>query len=294
MKTRSGLWLLSGLVSTLLFFSCNKETSDNSIPPGMNKLSVYLTDGPADYQHVYVDIQSVEVKLDSCPGRGHDDDHHGNHPGCDDHHDSLSTSCEYWQALTINPGVYDLLTLSNGVDTLLASGFLLNGHIERIKITLGSQNSVVVDSLTYPLTMPGNHNSVFINLGREHLDSLSSNTLQLFLDFDVQRSIVYTGNGRYILKPVLRPFGSHATGEIEGVVRPRDSYQLIKAFSSTDTGYARPTPRFHEGEFKIRGLDPGTYSVFIQGRNGYQDTTITNVQVNRGRDTDIGTITLHQ
>ena len=50
----------------------------------MNKLSVYLTDGPADYQHVYIDIQSVEVKLDTCSGSGHDDDH-GNHSGCDDH-----------------------------------------------------------------------------------------------------------------------------------------------------------------------------------------------------------------
>lgn len=297
MKTRSGLGLLFGLAITLIFFSCGKEKSDNSIPPGMNKLSVYLTDGPADYQHVYIDIQSVEVKLDSCNGRGHDDDDdhgNGNHPGCDDHHDSLSTSCEYWQALAINPGVYDLLTLSNGVDTLLASGFLLNGHIKRIKITLGSQNSVVVDSITYPLTLPGNNSSVYINLGREHLDSLSSNTLQLFLDFDVEHSIVHTGNGRYILRPVLHAFSTHATGEIEGLIRPRDSYQLIKAFSSTDTGYARPTPRFHEGEFKIRGLDAGTYSVYIQGRNGYQDTTITGVQVSRGRETEIGSITLHQ
>lgn len=293
MKTPSGLWPLAALFLTFFFFSCGKESSDNTIPPGMNKLSVYLTDGPADYQHVYIDIQSVEVKLDTCSGSGHDDDH-GNHSGCDDHHDSLSTSCEYWQALAINPGVYDLLTLSNGVDTLLASGFLLNGHIERIKITLGTQNSVVVDSQTHPLTLPGNLSSVYINLGREHLDSLSSNTLQVFLDFDLEHSIVHTGNGQYILRPVLHPFSAHATGEIEGLIRPQGSYQLIKAFSATDTGFARPTPRHHEGEFKIRGLDAGTYSVFIQGRNGYQDTTINGVLVNRARDTDIGTITLHQ
>jgi hypothetical protein len=66
---------------------------------------------------------------------------------------------------------------------------------------------------------------------------------------------------------------------------------LIKAYNATDTFYARP---WDEGEFKIRGLSEGSYTVFIDGINGYQDTTITNVEVRRHDDTNIGTVILHQ
>ncbi|MBK5273222.1 MAG: carboxypeptidase regulatory-like domain-containing protein, partial [Bacteroidia bacterium] len=136
----------------------------------------------------------------------------------------------------------------------------------------------------------GNQNFVYINIHREHLDSISSNNLQLFLDFNLDRSIKII-NGEYWLKPVLKPFGRHSSGEIEGKVRPVHSFGTIKAFNATDTAFARPED---EGEFKIRGLADGTYSLLIEGINGYQDTTITNIDVTRGHDTKLGTIQLHK
>lgn len=290
MKRLTGLLLPIVIITTMLFFySCQKDVTavENNIPDGMNKLSVYLTDGPTDYQKVLIDIQRIEVKLDTCR-RNNDDDH--NSPGCDDDHDSLSTRCQVWDTLNINPGVYDILTLRNGLDTLLASGFLLNGKIERIKITLGNNNSVLVDSVLYPLNLVNHQNFVYVNIRREHLDSLSSNNLQLYLDFDLQRSIVYA-NGKYWLKPVLKPFGRHSSGEIEGKIRPVHAYATIKAFNATDTAFARPED---EGEFKIRGLREGTYSLFIDGINGYRDTTISNIVVRRNHETELGTIQLHQ
>jgi hypothetical protein len=288
---RMPLLALAFLSISALLFSCSKENSSGSdVPPGMNRLSVYLTDGPLDFQNVFVDIQGVEVKIDTCedrPGhpRGNDDDHHH---GCDDHHDSLSSSCEVWQSLNINPGVYDVLALNNGIDTLLGASNLYQGHIERIKITLGSNNSVVVDSVTHPLNLLNNQSVVYINLRREHLDSLSSNQFQLFLDFNLPRSIRYFA-GQYWLSPVLIPFGQHATGSISGRIRPQGSYSLIQASSANDTSYAIP----HHGEFKIRGLNPGNYSVYIQGANGYQDTTINNVMVEARRTAQLGEIQLH-
>ena len=252
----------------------------------MNKLSVYITDGPTDYQQVLVDIQGIQVKLDTCR-RNNDDDH--DHPGCDNDHDSAYHHCEIWDTLSINPGVYDLLTLRNGLDSLLASGFVLNGKIERIKFILGNNNSVMVDSVIHPLNLVNNQHYVYIDIHREHLDSLSSNNLQLYLDFDLEHSIHYYG-GQYWLKPVLRPFSPHSTGEIEGKVRPNFSYGLIKAYNATDSAYALP---WSEGEFKLRGLHAGTYTVFINGRNGYSDSTITNVVVTQHHETDLGTIQLH-
>jgi hypothetical protein len=292
MKRLTGVLLCSalGFISMYLFNSCQKEVSGNSsnIPAGMNKVSVYLADGPTDYQHVFIDIQQIAIKLDTCR-RNSDDDH--DQPGCDDDHDSLSRHCEIWDTLNIHAGVYDLMTLRNGLDTLLASGFVLNGKIERIKITLGTNNSVVVDSISYPLHLINNQNFVYVNIHKEHLDSVSSNNLQLFLDFDLQHSIAYV-NGQYWLKPVLKPFGRHSSGEIEGKIRPVHSYGLVKAFNATDSAYALPW--WDQGEFKIRGLHDGTYSLFIDGINGYRDTTIHNIVVQRNHETDIGIIQLRQ
>ncbi len=293
MKKRIGFLFSLALVciSIFIFNSCQKEASniDGSVPAGMNRVSVYLTDGPTDYQHVYIDIQQIAIKLDTCAHNG-DNDH--NHPGCDDDHDSLAVgSCQIWDTLAINPGVYDLMTLRNGLDTLLASGFVLNGKIERIKITLGTNNSVVVDSITYPLNLLNGQNYVYVNIRREHLDFVSSNSLRFYLDFDLQKSIRYV-NGQYWLKPVLKPFGRHSSGEIEGKIRPLFSHGMIKAYNSTDTAYAWPW--WQNGEFKVRGLHEGTYSLFIDGILGYRDTTITGIVVQRNRDTDLGVIQLQR
>ncbi|MBS1512131.1 MAG: DUF4382 domain-containing protein [Bacteroidetes bacterium] len=292
MKPNSGsLWLggIAVVAICLFFYSCQKETSaaGDNIPAGQQKVSVYLADGPTDYQQVLIDIQQIAVKVDTCHRNG-DDDH--DQPGCDDDHDQHHSNCEIWDTLNINPGVYDLLKLRNGLDTLLASGFTINGKILRIKLTLGTNNSVMADSVIHPLHLINNQNFVYVNILRQHLDSLTSNNFQLYLDFDLQHSIFYIG-GQYWLKPVLKPFSLHSFGEIEGKVRPVHSFGLIQAYNATDTGYALP---FDQGEFKIRGLKAGTYSVLIKGANGYKDSTISNVTVVQHQDTQVGTIVLHQ
>lgn len=287
------------LVSVLAFFgailfvvSCQKNISSDtaSIPAGKSKLSVYLLDGPNDYQQVNIDISGILVKVDTCDKSGReedDDDHHG----CDDDHDSSRVQCDVWDTLSINPGVYDLLKLQNGVDTLLASGYIPQGRIERIKFVLGTNNTVMVDSVIHTLKLRNNQNFIFLNIKHEDIDSITSNNFQLYLDFDLSRSIQFK-NGDYWLKPVLKPFGHHSTGEIEGKVRPVNSHGFIAAINGTDTTFARPD--HHEGEFKIRGLKPGTYSVLIDGINGYQDSLIQNVQVKRGKEVELGKIVLHK
>ncbi|MBS1920799.1 MAG: DUF4382 domain-containing protein [Bacteroidetes bacterium] len=284
----SGAFLLFS--SLAIFYACQKDSSiggDSGIPPGKMKLSVRLTDGPSDFQKVFIDIQSIAVKVDTCERNGYPDH---DHPGCDDHHDQMDGHCEYWDTLDIRPGIYDLMTLRNGLDTLIASGFLINGKIERIKFTLGDRDSVMVDSVMHPLNLIFHYHSVFVNIRREHLDSLSSNNFQLYLDFNLSRSIFYF-YGKYWLSPVLIPFSSYSFGSIEGKIKPDHSYGFVKAFNATDTSYAWP---WNEGYFKIRGLRPGTYSMLISGRNGYKDSTLNNITVDRGRNTKVGTIQLHQ
>ena len=62
------------------------------------------------------------------------------------------------------------------------------------------------------------------------------------------------------------------------------------AINGTDTTIA--IPEDDDGEFKIVGLNAGTYTVFVDGQNNYRDTTIAGVMVRNNEDTHIPTITL--
>lgn len=287
-------WLLASALSILLigviFSACQKDISgDENIPAGQAKLSIYLTDGPYDFDKVLVDVQGILVKVDTCEkqGRHDDDDDDDDH---DEYHDRRE-DCDIWDTLQIRPGVYDLLTLRNGNDTLLASGYIPRGEIEKIKFVLGSNNSIVVDSVTYPLRLKEDKNFIYVKIKHGDIDSIGNNNFEMFLDFDVARSIRFI-NAVYWLKPVLKPFCKSGSGEIEGKIRPVGSHGMIAAIIGTDTAYARPD--HHEGEFKIRGLKEGTYSLFVDGINGYRDTIINNIQVRRGKETELKTITLQK
>ncbi len=296
MKTTRKLLIASFIaaISVIFFAACQKETSvsnDGNIPAGKTKLSVYLTDGPLDFlQQVNVDIQRIEIKIDTC-SRNDDDDDHDNRPGCDDDNDSLDRRCEIWDTLDIRAGVYDLLKLRNGIDTLLGSSFVANGKIKRIKVVLGPNNSVMLDSIVLPLRFLNNQNFIFVNISRHHLDNISLNNLKLFLDFDLFHSIKFK-DGQIWIRPVIKPFGNNSSGRIEGEVKPSGSFGTIYAFSGADTTYARPDD--DDGDFKIRGLKEGKYSLFIDGINGYMDSTINNIEVRRGKEVKLGKIQLRK
>jgi hypothetical protein len=304
------------LLTIILVYACQKEnsaSSSSSIPSGKANLSVFLTDGPYDFQKVLIDIKSIQVLVDTCHQSGdqdstendqngddhnnegdqnnHDGDHNDNQNGQDDH-DSSANNCEVWSDLQINPGIYDLLTLRNGTDTLLGSSFIPKGKIMKIKINLGSRNSIMADSVTSPLEIRDGSDFFIIKIRGEQIDSISANNFNLILDFNLAKSIHFE-DGVYWLRPEIRAFSKKHTGEIEGKVGPEHSFGLIRAANATDTAYALPEED-EEGEFKICGLKEGVYSVLIGGINGYQDSTINNVQVLMGEETKLGKIVLHK
>jgi hypothetical protein len=96
-------------------------------------------------------------------------------------------------------------------------------------------------------------------------------------------------NGQFYLKPFLSQFVPSKYAGVKGKVEPSDAKAIVSVFNSTDTAYAIPN---RDGYFKVRGLKDGIYTVFVNGSNGYGDTTITNVVVARPAETNLGTITL--
>lgn len=283
MKLKNIYVLLAAIVLLSLgFTSCSKDSSSQ-------KLDIYLTDGPADFDAVFIDITAVEVKVDTSVSHRHDD-HFGDNDGHGDDHMHRRDEFGVWQTVNFTPGVYDVLQLRNGIDSLIAST-TVNGTVRKIRFTIGSNNSVVVGGVTYPLTLinPTN-NFLYVNLNDRHRDHGNGGSLAVWVDFDLGRSIVFA-NGVYYLKPVLRPFCNSNFGEIEGRVLPLASQAIVKVYNNSDSAVAIPNP---DGRFKVRGLNPGNYTVLIDGTSPYIDTTLTNVNVTAGRDTRLGEITLRQ
>lgn len=286
--------LLAGLLLSFLFYACSKDQSgSNDVPPGKQNISLYLTDDPGFFDKVMVDIKSVKILVDTCAkkngngrGWGWGDDRDHDSPG------NFRDSCLVWDSLGIKPGVYDLLSLRNGADTLLAGGNVPAGRIKAIKITLGDNNSLVKDSITYPLALfPGSDHFIIVSLKGDEWDEFQPGRLQLWLDFDVTRSVIKVRDNTFYLRPFIKIFIPKSTGSIEGKVLPRDAYAVITAFNAQDTAYALPNPG---GEFKIRGLKQGTYSLFINGTSPYKDTTLTNISIASKKEVRLGTITLHK
>ena len=135
----------TALLMTVVLNACRKERPQTSTTEP-RKLSIYLTDGACNYDSVFIDIQMVEVLIDTCDhkgpnghGYGHRKDQrgkgHGNSNGKGhdyyDNEDLHSKGCPYWDTLTITPGVYNVLNLRNGIDTLLASGMLPAGAVKK-------------------------------------------------------------------------------------------------------------------------------------------------------------------
>lgn len=178
--------LMIGLFS---FFSCQKDSDILPLDPdeitevgeeenrelmeGERAVRIRLTDGPADLQAVNVDIIGLYIVADS----------------------------NKYQLTTVN-GVYNLLDFQNGIDTLISVDTFNSSFLKDIVLELGDNNSVVDDQgIEFPLELPSANRDFLKIKFNQKLDSLQ--LLDVQLDFDACRSVRETGNGRWILKPVI-------------------------------------------------------------------------------------------
>jgi hypothetical protein len=289
MKNKNILSLAIAALCVISMAACRKSTSDEAtVPQGKEQFSLYLTDGPGFFDQVLIDIRSVKVLVDTAPNTRIHDNENWDWRGANDHRKDSSF---VWEDLNIQPGVYDILKFRNGADTLLAASNITKGSIRLIKIEIGTQNSVVKDSVFYPINWPANlPNYVLIKLRGNECEQYQPGRKRIWLDFDINRSVI-EWNNQFYLKPVFHFFVVSNTGSIAGKVGPKEAYSVISVFNNTDTAYALPD---RNGGFKVRGLADGTYSVYINASNGYADTTISNVAVKAPKETSVGTISLRK
>ena len=266
--------------------ACKKEDS-SAISASSQRLSLYLTDDPSPYDSVLIDIKYVEVKVDTSDHHKRDDHFGDNDNDRDDDHKGRDEFGQ-WDTLQITPGMYNVSKLKNGIDTLLGT-VTINGTIRKIRITLGTDNSLRMAGVVYHLNLlPGINNYLYVKInGLHHHEAVFGQT-SLWIDFDISRSIISRA-GQYYLRPVLRPFCDNNFARVKGNVLPAEAAPLVMVYNATDTANAIPHPN---GYFKIRGLKEGTYSVLFKGSNGYRDTTLLNVQLFKGVEKIIPSVIL--
>ena len=287
MKTNKLFLGLASLVLALAVFltACTK----NGVTASSGNLSVYLTDGPGEYDSVFIDITKVEVKVDNDSLHKHRDDHGKDDDDRDDH-EKRKDSYGEWVDISFTPAIIDILSLRNGVETKLGDANIAAGTVRKIRITLGSRNRVVKDSVSYPLELRNETNNLlYVKLYDKHRQRRADSSTKVWVDFDIASSISEK-DGRFFLRPVLRPFCNDNFGEVEGKVLPLEAKAVVRITDGAGfNGVALPD---RKGEFKLRGLETGTYTVTVEGIAPYLKETITNVSVTKGKETELKTITL--
>lgn len=248
------------IIAILMLFSCSDDTiSDKTL------FTVMLTDSPADYEEVLIDIQDVRI----------------NPSGINDE--------EAWISLeNVNKGIYNLLDFTNGLDILLAEQELTPGLITQMRLVLGNNNRVKKEGVYYDLDTPSAQQSgLKLNI---HAELQAGIDYKIWIDFDAERSIIEKGNGTFSLKPVIRTYTEATNGAIKGKVDPVDAEPYIMVITTENDTFGTYADT-QTGEFLIGGLAAGTYRVELVPSTQYNPVIIEDIGVSEGQVVDLGIIT---
>lgn len=169
--------LFLGLLA-MLSTGCKKDKAEDAA------MEVMMTDAPAEFLNVYVDVKEVRI-----------------HYVSNDTSDTTSTSG--WVTLNTNAQVYDLLELRNDISVALANkNDLPIGRVNQIRLVLGSNNYVVTkDSIAFPLVIPSSAEAG-LKIQTNFVLEAGTTTI-LVIDFDAEASVREQIGGYYKMAPVI-------------------------------------------------------------------------------------------
>lgn len=261
MKTKT-LPLLAIVIITISMTACSKNDSSSN----KAHLQIALTDDPGDFEIVNIDVRDIRINYSNDTDKG-------------------------WTSLNgVKAGNYDVLRLANGREALLADAEINTGKIRQIRLVLGADNYVKVDGKTFPLITPSAQQSgLKLKINQDVSEGI---TYKLLMDFDASRSIVHTGNGKYILKPVIRTTLEAIGGSVKGFVTPSSFATAVYALQGKDTITGTYTIN---GSYMLKGLNAGTYSLaFVPANTAYKQQTKINIPVRVNNMTIVDTVHLVQ
>jgi hypothetical protein len=258
LNTILGTFAVSAMI---LFNGCKKNESGQ----GTTKVQIRMTDAPGNFDKINLSVKEIVLVSGDKP-----------------------------YTFTSSTGVFDILDFRLGTsnpDILVASGEMPSGQISEIRLVLNETgNTIVVNGVQQELKTPSAQTSGWKVKLTANPDLVEGVAYTLLLDFDAAKSIVSTGNGKYVLKPVVRGITAATSGLISGTVLPLASHPEVLVIAGTDTVGTLADPL--TGKFTVGGLSAGSYSVKFAPVNGYRDSTLTAVKVALGQNTSLGTINL--
>ncbi len=259
--------LALSVILVLTIVACTRN--DNASSSGNKaRLQVALTDDPGDYEAVFIDVEDIKINYSDDPNNG-------------------------WESLAnVKRGEYDLLKLVNDDDTILADAEVGPGKISQVRLVLGDDNFVQIDGQRIKLETPSAQQSgLKLNIHQTVEPGL---LYKLLMDFDVAKSIVKTGSGKYMLKPVIRTVLEAAGGTIKGSVKPFNFQTAVLVFRAANDTVASTYSSTADGGYQVRGLAAGAYSLhFLPGDSTFRDTVITGINVTNGAITVVDTMRLN-
>lgn len=164
-------------MGTFIFWtSCNDDDSGTGADtPGKASVQFSLTDDPAEYDAVLIEVTGLEYRVA---------------------HDTGATEASEWVTVAIDPRVYNLLELNNGTEATLVDEEMDAGKLEEVRLILDEDNALVTGGDTTELTVPSGGTSG-LKLKIE-TDLSAGERYKVVLDFDAAKSVVKAGNsGNY-------------------------------------------------------------------------------------------------
>jgi hypothetical protein len=305
--TRLGVLVSLGAILTLA--SCGGGDG-----AGTGTLSLQITDGPVeDAEHVYIQFSGLQLQSADGP----------------------RTTLYYCQdpanpALTVvsedacttppAPKRFDLLALTGGEAELLLETFVLPaGRYNWIRLmvdTGGEDDSCIdvdkdgVDGICHELTIPSN-DQTGLKLNRGFVVP-AGGSADFTIDFDLRKSVHFTGNdpatGEYMLRPTLRLADNSMTGAIAGTVDPSlvpdgctpavyvyegsgVAPDDIDADVNTPDPVTTATVKLDNGTYRYKAayLEAGSYTVAYTCDAGADDPTTNDVLTFADTTTDTDT-----
>jgi len=262
--------------------SSNYENPAGELDTGKGTLKIYLTDAPGDYLEVNITISKIEG------------------------HIAVEDEEGYWEVLKEWPNglLVNLIELED-VSILLASLELEANKYTQLRLFLmsGEEDAwVVLNDLGLteePLEIPSVYQTgIKLNRPFEIVEGMIT---KLTIDFDAEKSVIKTGNGKYKMKPVISVSSeTYFTGEVpggvgsvSGSVSYYDSGNLALvgigganieltggAYIFTNTTTTSEEPGF-EGTFSLDNVPAGTYTLNVVAE-GYDDYSESVVVTNGG------------
>ena len=285
------LVFLTGCISELVVPENNENPADGS-GTGKGTLKIYLTDAPGDYLEVNIIISKIEGHI-AVDGE----------EGAEGEEESWKILKEWDEGLLVD------LTKLEDVSILLASLELEPNKYTQLRLFLkGGENDawvVLKDSgLTEPLEIPSVYQTgIKLNRPFEIVEGMIT---ELTIDFDAEKSVIKTGNGKYKMKPVISVSAeTYSTGELpEGVGSVSGSVSYYDSLESMSIGIGGANIELadgayifdnktttsgeagSEGDFSLINVPAGTYTLNVVA-DGYYNYSKINVEVTADEDTPV-------